>query len=140
MKILLAVDGSQYTQRMLDYVAAHKDALGGANSYTVFHAVLAVPPHAASFVSRATLHGYYEDEARRVIDPIRSFLQDKGIEAEYRHQSGQPSEQICALAQEGGFDLLVMGSHGHGALSNLVLGSVATQVLARCSVPVLLVR
>jgi len=140
MKILLAVDGSEYTQRMLDYVAAHKDDLGATNSFTVFNAVLAVPPHAASFVSRATLHVYYEQEARQVIDPIRDFFKDKGIEAEYRHQAGQPAEQICSVAQEGGVDLLMMGSHGHGALSNLVLGSVATQVLARCSVPVLLVR
>jgi nucleotide-binding universal stress UspA family protein len=36
--------------------------------------------------------------------------------------------------------LLVMGSHGHGTLGNLVMGSVATQVLAHCKVPVLLVR
>ena len=33
-----------------------------------------------------------------------------------------------------------MGSHGHGALGNLIIGSVATKVLASCKVPVLLVR
>jgi nucleotide-binding universal stress UspA family protein len=33
-----------------------------------------------------------------------------------------------------------MGSRGHGEIANMVLGSVATKVLARCSVPVLLVR
>ena len=33
-----------------------------------------------------------------------------------------------------------MGSHGHGALSSLVMGSVTTKVLAHCKVPVLLVR
>jgi nucleotide-binding universal stress UspA family protein len=33
-----------------------------------------------------------------------------------------------------------MGSHGNGSLVNLVMGSVATQVLALCKVPVLLVR
>jgi nucleotide-binding universal stress UspA family protein len=36
--------------------------------------------------------------------------------------------------------MLVMGSHGHGAVANLVMGSAATQVLAHCKVPVLLVR
>ncbi|HWS05017.1 MAG TPA: universal stress protein, partial [Burkholderiaceae bacterium] len=40
----------------------------------------------------------------------------------------------------GKFDLVIMGSHGHSALANLVMGSVATQVLAHCHVPVLLVR
>jgi nucleotide-binding universal stress UspA family protein len=44
------------------------------------------------------------------------------------------------LADKGKFDLLMMGSHGHGTLTNLVMGSVATKVLARCSTPVLLVR
>ena len=39
-----------------------------------------------------------------------------------------------------GFDLPVMGSHGHGNLVNLVMGSVATQVLASCKMPVPLVR
>jgi len=36
--------------------------------------------------------------------------------------------------------LVMMGSHGHGALANLVTGSVATKVLALSKVPVLLVR
>jgi nucleotide-binding universal stress UspA family protein len=44
------------------------------------------------------------------------------------------------VAEDGKFDLVVMGSHGHSALANLVMGSVATQVLAHCKVPVLLVR
>jgi nucleotide-binding universal stress UspA family protein len=53
---------------------------------------------------------------------------------------GHAGENIAKMAESGKFDLLVMGSHGHGALGNLVMGSVATQVLAHCSVPVLLVR
>jgi nucleotide-binding universal stress UspA family protein len=44
------------------------------------------------------------------------------------------------LAALGRFDLLVLGSHGHEALANVVLGSVATKVLALCTTPVLLIR
>jgi nucleotide-binding universal stress UspA family protein len=33
-----------------------------------------------------------------------------------------------------------MGSHGHGSLGNLVIGSVATKVMAQCRTPVLLIR
>jgi nucleotide-binding universal stress UspA family protein len=36
--------------------------------------------------------------------------------------------------------MVVMGSHGHGALGALLMGSAAQRVLAKCSVPVLLVR
>ena len=141
MKILLAVDGSEYTRRMLSYLATHKEALGGPGStYAVFHAVLPVPPHAASFVSSATLHGYYEDEARKVLDPVRALLAESGIEASFAHRAGPADKEIADPAAKGGFDLVIMGSHGHGALGNLVLGSVATKVLANCSVPVLIVR
>ena len=50
------------------------------------------------------------------------------------------ADTIAATASEGSFDLLMMGSHGHGTLGNLVMGSVATRVLAHCQTPVLLVR
>lgn len=140
MKILLAVDGSDYTRRMLSYLATHKDNLGAGQSYTVLHTVLAVPHRAASFAGPEMVRGYYEDEARTVLDPIRAFLAEKGMEATFVHKVGHPADEIASYAEAGGFDLLVMGSHGVGALKNLVLGSVATKVLAQCSVPVLLVR
>ena len=41
---------------------------------------------------------------------------------------------------KGRFDLVVMGSRGHGSFVNLVLGSVATKVLSETQVPVLLIR
>jgi nucleotide-binding universal stress UspA family protein len=44
------------------------------------------------------------------------------------------------VADTGKFDMLVMGSHGHGVFGNLVMGSVATQVLSQSKVPVLMVR
>ena len=67
-------------------------------------------------------------------------LEQQGIEASFVYKVGHAADQIARFATEGKFDVLVMGSRGHGELMNLVLGSVATQVLARCSTPVLLVR
>ncbi len=140
MKILLAVDGSDYTRRMLAYLTTHEDWLGTRHRYTVFYAVLQVPHRAAAFAGPETVRGYYEDDVRVVMEPIRAVLSEKGIDATFVHKVGHPAEEIAAYAEEGNFDLLVMGSHGVGALKNLVLGSVATKVLARCTVPVLLVR
>jgi nucleotide-binding universal stress UspA family protein len=53
---------------------------------------------------------------------------------------GSAGELIAKTAESGKFDMVIMGSHGHSAMGNLVMGSVATQVLAHCKVPVLLVR
>ena len=140
MKILLAVDGSDYTKRMLAYLTTHKEALGAAQAYTVLYVVLPVPHRAAAFAGPEMVRGYYEDDARVVMEPIRASLREHGIEATFVHTVGHPADEIAAYAQAGDFDLLMMGSHGVGALKNLVLGSVATTVLARCTVPVLLVR
>ena len=55
-------------------------------------------------------------------------------------QAGQPAERIIATAQEGHYDLVIMGTHGHSKLDDLVLGSVARDVVHGCPVPVMVVR
>ena len=140
MKILIAVDGSAYTKRMQAYLTAHDEFPGRGHEYTVLHAVPQVPPRAAAIVDKTQLSGYYADEAEKVLKPIRTFLGKQGIEADFVVKTGQASQTICGVAEKGKYELIVMGSRGHGTLSNLVLGSVATKVLANCRIPVLLVR
>lgn len=140
MKILAAIDGSPYTKRMLAYLAAHDEWLGSHHEYTMVHAVSAVPSRAAARLEMDLLKTYYEDEAERVFKPIRSFAAKQGLNAKFVSKVGHAAEIITSLANKGGFDLLVLGSHGHGMLANLVMGSVATKVLAGSRVPVLLIR
>ncbi len=140
MKILVAVDGSTFTKRMLAYLAAHDEWLGGTHSYTVVHTVPAVPARAASVLDKDVLRTHYEDEAEKVFKPIRQFFAKQKLDATFVPKVGHAADMIAAVANKGRFDLLVMGSHGHGSLTNLVMGSVATKVLAKCSTPVLLVR
>ncbi|MBQ0959774.1 universal stress protein [Ideonella sp. 4Y11] len=140
MKILVAVDGSSFTKRMLAYLAAHDEWLVRGNSFTVVNAVSPVPPRASAVLDKALLKGYYDDEAEKVFKPIRAFFKRQSIEATYVSKVGSAAEVIAATADKGDFDLLVMGSHGHSSLGNLVMGSVATKVMAHCKTPVLLVR
>lgn len=140
MKILVAVDGSSYTKRMLAYLAAHDEWLGSAHEYTVIHTVAPVPQRAAAVLDRTVLKDYYDAEAEKVFKPIRSFFTRRGMKAEYLAKVGAAADVIATTAEKGGYELLVMGSRGHGALTGLVMGSVATKVLANCSTPVLLIR
>jgi nucleotide-binding universal stress UspA family protein len=139
MKILLAVDGSSYTKKMLAYLAAN-NLFSDKNEYTAFTAQLVLPSQARSALGKELVRKYYEDEGARVMVPVTKFLERHGITATCVWKTGKPGELISKLADEGKFDLVVMGSHGHGALINLVVGSVATEVLAGCKVPVLIVR
>jgi len=140
MKILIAADGSEYTKRMLAYIAAHEEWLGAAHDYTVIHGVLAVPHRAAAFAGQQLVREFYEADAEEVFRPIRAFFEQQGIKAQFVHTIGHVGESIAELAQKGQFDFIVMGSRGHSDIANLVLGSVATKVLAKSSVPVLLIR
>jgi nucleotide-binding universal stress UspA family protein len=140
MKILVAVDGSRFTKRMLAYIAAHDEWLGAQHAYTLIHVVTPVPQRAAAEIDRATLKAYHQGEAERVFKPIRAFFTRQKLQADFVARVGAPADEIAAAATKGDYALLVMGSHGHGALGSLVLGSVAAKVLAACSTPVLLIR
>lgn len=140
MKILLAVDGSPFTKKMLAYLAAHDEWLGPQHAYTVVHAVPGVPPRAAAVLDRDTLRGYYAESAEKVFKPIKTFFAKSKLNADFQFKVGPAAEVIADAARKGDYDLLIMGSHGHGTLGNLVMGSVATKVLAHCSTPALLVR
>jgi nucleotide-binding universal stress UspA family protein len=140
MNILLAADGSPYTKRMLGYVAANEDWLGAHHRYVVLTAVPSIPPRAAAVLGRDVVKGYYDDEAEKIFKPIRTFFKQRGIAAEFVSKVGSAADVIAKHAGSGSFDLLMMGSHGHGSLVNVVMGSVATKVIANCKTPVLLVR
>ena len=140
MKILVAADGSTFTKKMLAYLAAHDEWLGDRHQYTVVHAVPAVPPTAVDMLDKDTLKAYCDESAEKVFKPIRTFFGRQGLQAQFVAKTGPAAGVIADAARKGRHDLLVMGSHGHGAIVNLVMGSVATRVLARCTTPVLLIR
>ncbi|WP_280156010.1 universal stress protein [Piscinibacter sp. XHJ-5] len=140
MKILLPVDGSDYTKRMLAYIAAHDELLGPGHEYTVFTAVAPVPGHAARYLDRGTLDQFYSDQAQEVMRTVTRFADQQGWKVRVAHAVGHAPEAIAAFAEVEKPDLIVMGTHGHTALGNVLLGSVASGVLARCKAPVLLVR
>jgi nucleotide-binding universal stress UspA family protein len=140
MKILLAVDGSAYTKKMLAYLTTHDEVFGPNNDFTLFTVQSPLPPRARAAVGKDIADGYLADEAQKVTAPVVKFLQRHGMAHKVVHKVGPAGETIAKAAEAGKFDLVMMGSHGHSALGNLVMGSVVTQVLAHCKVPVLLVR
>lgn len=140
MKILLAVDGSDYTKKMLAYLTTHDEMFGAGHQFTLLNVQAALPTRARAAVGKDVADHYLRDEAERVLQPVSKFLVRHGIDAKSLFKVGHAGETIAKTAESGRFDMLIMGTHGHGVLGNLVMGSVATQVVARCKVPVLLVR
>lgn len=140
MKILVAVDGSSYTKRMLGYLTAHAEWLVASHDITVLTVNPQIPPHAAAMLDRELLDSYYVDESEAVFKPIRTFFAKQGVTAKFVRKTGHAAETIAKTADAGKFHLLMLGSHGHGALASMVTGSVTTKVLARCKTPILVIR
>jgi nucleotide-binding universal stress UspA family protein len=140
MKILIPVDGSQYTKKMLAFLTTHNEIFGTGSEYTVLNVQPPLPYRAAKAAGREAVQNWHKEEADEVFDPIRKFLTKRGFLFATKMVVGEPGERIAHMAEGGKFDMVLMGSHGHGVLGNLLLGSVAQKVLAGCKVPVLLVR
>lgn len=75
-----------------------------------------------------------------ILDTSVELAARRGVVAAKMLLAGPPAEEIVAFASASDFDLVLIGSRGHGALVSAVLGSVSMQVLKACQVPVLVVR
>ena len=141
MKILLAIDGSPYSKKMLAYLCAHDELINaGRNTFTALTVLPAIPPRARAVLSKEMVDEYYREEGAKVLDPVRKYLEQSCIFPKERLEVGHPGDIIASIAEDEKYDLIIMGTHGHGALGRLVMGSGSTQVLANCSVPVMLIR
>jgi nucleotide-binding universal stress UspA family protein len=143
-RILVAVDGSPHAQRAL-VEAADLAKLSNA-SLTVMTAVpdiaawmLAggtgmVPP-----VSLSELNEQTRREYEQMLDKAVATVPE-GVSVEKALGHGAPPSAILQQAENGGSDLIVMGSRGRGELRSLLLGSVSHHVLQTSPVPVLVVH
>lgn len=140
MKILIPVDGSRFSKAAVAFVASRTTLIGREPSVELLNVQAPVPARAAHLLGEPVVDAYYEEEAAQVLKPARAALTKAGLAATHGYATGHAAEEIARRAERDDVDLIVMGSHGRGALLQLVLGSVTCGVLARTRKPVLLVR
>jgi nucleotide-binding universal stress UspA family protein len=139
MNILLAVDDSPYSRHMLAWLGARQEWLAAEQRYAVVHVQTPLPNGLRLLLDDTEVRARRTAEADEVFRPVRSFLQRHGISAEYFHPEGSAADLIIEQASRWHADMIVMGSHGHGAIGQLALGSVVSRVLANTPVPVVVV-
>lgn len=145
MNLLLAVDGSSFSCKAVTYLASHLQWFKGDPQLHLLHVKLPIPPGLAVEQARRILgddsvNGYYKEASEAALLPAETILREKGIPFQSHYKVGDIAQTIRAYAEDNAIDLIVMGSHGHGALANVLLGSVATKTLAATTMPVLIVR
>jgi len=141
MKVLIAIDGSDGCLRATDYVLNHADVFGVKPEITLINVHLPVPsPRARAWLGQEALNSYYAEEAEQALSPARAKVAAKGLKATEITRIGDPGAEIAKAAGDSGCALIVMGTHGRSPLGTLIMGSVATKVLAQAPAPVLLVK
>jgi nucleotide-binding universal stress UspA family protein len=124
-----------------EYVASQPAWLQADSQLHLFHVEPPVTsPRARAALGADVVDHYYKTECEAALAPAEKILREKNVPFHSSFVVGQIPQEIQKYAEKHAIDLIVMGSHGHTALRSLVLGSVATKILAATTVPVLIVR
>ena len=141
MKILLAADGSDFTRRAARYLAAHVAWFAKPPDVHVLHVHAPMPYRGTPpKESAGPVHAYQKDESEKALAVARAALAEGHVAHTSSWAVGDPGKEIFAWCAANGVDLILMGSHGHGALRTMAMGSVVDQVLRASTVPVLIVK
>lgn len=84
-----------------------------------------------------SLHGA-EDET--YLESLTREIEERDLPVESLLLHGRPPEEIVTAVIEAGIDMLVMGSHGHRGLDDLVFGQTVSAVRHALNIPVMVVR
>ena len=140
MKILVPLDGSDYSKRALAFLSTRSTLIGANPEVHLLNVQQPIAGRAAAQLGRALTRRVYESEAEAVLAPACKTLAKAGIDAEMHADSGHAAERIAAIADDLKADLIVLGAHGYSEFKGLLFGSVTHGVLARSKRPVLVVR
>lgn len=140
-KIVVATDFSEYSLRAIDYgaeIAAKFDSR--VTLVYVVEPVLQTADLTWTTVDFEELNRSHREMAEREIGKIVAERFPKEIGCEAVVLFGKPFVEILKCAEERGADLIVMATHGRGAISHLLMGSTAEKVVRKASCPVLTVK
>ncbi|NSL55567.1 universal stress protein [Uliginosibacterium aquaticum] len=141
MNILLAVDGSEYSARVVEALLTFSARLREMPKVHVLYVHLPIPiGFATRHVAREIVDAYYHEEGLAVVQPVAERLRAAGLDVEQHVRVGSPGETIANAVNDLECDAVWMGTHGRGAVTQALLGSVAARVVALAHRPVTLVR
>lgn len=137
-KLLCGIDFTDPSRRALDEAARLADALDAA--LTLVHVF--EPPATSGRDPFVAAPGVWEPTLAELEARLRGWAKEasptRPVGLELR--TGAAADELTALAAEGAFDAIVVGTHGRAGLSHMMIGSVAEHVIRRAPCPVVVVR
>ena len=141
--IVVAVDFSNATPKVVEMAKKVARAFGA--KLELFHVIEPEPSYTAYGFTPdeyPAMNAFQEEAKRRATQKLADLLESVRQElpdAVSVMREGSPLHSLLEHVKSGGVDLVVLGTHGHGALAALLLGSVAEGMVRKASVPTLIV-
>lgn len=131
--IAISVDFSSADEKAIQ----HAIDLGGKEAhYTIIHVVETVG--ALIYGNKVSDHETSIDEA--LLNNYFELLSSKGYSVKTKLGFGKPGKIISKIINEGNFDLLIMGTHGHTGLKDLLFGTTVDNVRHKIAIPLFIVK
>ena len=141
-KFLIAVDGSSHSTKVARAAIRQAMAHKRAPELHLIYVHLPVPTLGGLIrpIRHEALQRYYREEGEDALRAARRLFDRAKLACHMHIVVGPIAESIASEARKLKCDTIIMGTHGMGAVSGMLLGSVAAKTvhLARC--PVVLVR
>jgi len=151
VKLLVCVDGSKQSMKAMN--KAIEIASGcGIDEVSLIH----VYENVEKNYWMATGEGYYPskedferlkglqqkmvDKRKKMLEEYVAKFEEKGIHPDIILEEGHPSHTISRIADDGNYDMVIMGNRGIGGLKKIFLGSVSNAVIQETEASVLVVK
>jgi nucleotide-binding universal stress UspA family protein len=138
MKILLATDGSQYSELTAKFLTCLN--LSFDDEITIFHVVYWIPFLYDKKSYFGALKATKEEVAPKVIDSVLNILKDVNAKISTAIIDGSPEQCIVDVAAESNMDLIAMGARGIKGIKSFFIGSVTNSVALSASKPVFITK
>ena len=140
MRVLFASDGSECSDRAAQYLVKSLRKQMRDVNVTLFYADQPLLDRVAAALGEERVAEIHQENSDACLKSARQRLKRAGLPFDEAHVAGNAAHCIARKAEQGKYDLVLMGSHGRSALKSALLGSVTARVLSACKVPVLVVH
>jgi nucleotide-binding universal stress UspA family protein len=146
-KVLVAVDGSENSNRALDFGLDLAEKFGAAVtvlnvSESPMMGAVPMEPTTVSGESMVVfakdLRKFHEEILNKAVNHAK--MVKASVEVFWKYVEGDPALEIVAVAKDGGFDVVVVGHRGLGRVREMFLGNISEKVAHLAPCPVIIVR
>ncbi len=140
MKILVPIDGSDNSKLALEKAKELAKLTNGEIMILTVIKDVSSQLYTLENKDREEIKRVFEEQGAEVIRESEELIKGCTDKIKTKILKGDPAQEIIKMAEEGEYDLIIMGNRGLNAFSRVMIGSVSNKVLHHVNTSVLIVK